>query len=229
MTPKSDKLHLGCGLVTPEGWLNVDGSWNARLAKYPIIHKPLIALTGRKGVYAGKSNIYGHDVRKPLPWKDATFGVVYASHLLEHLYVDEADRLLKECLRVLRPGGVVRMVVPDLRPLVEGYHTGVFPKWVNDFPCNPDRADRLVNGLLMRSQEAPKGSLFSRTFDAMFDFHSHKWMYDGPSLASRLVAAGFAEVANKGYLDSRIKGVGEVEQAIRVENGAGVVAEGVRP
>ena len=63
----------------------------------------------------------------------------------------------------------------------------------------------------------------------MFDFHSHKWMYDGPSLASRLVAAGFAEVSNKGYLDSRIQGVGEVEQSIRVENGAGVVAEGVRP
>ncbi len=228
MIPTIDKLNIGCGLVTPEGWLNVDGSWNARLAKYPIIHKPLLKLTGRKSVYEGSGAIYGHDVRKRLPWNDNSFTAVYASHLLEHLHLDEADRLLKECYRVLRPGGVVRVVVPDLASLVEGYRTGNFPKWFVGYEPYTEQGDRFVRSLLMRDNTAPKGSVATRVFDALTDFHSHKWMYDAGSLAARVRAAGFAEVRNMPCWESRIPGIEKIERRDRIEDGVGVVAEGIK-
>lgn len=61
------------------------------------------------------------DLRKPLPFRENAFSVVYASHVLEHLYLVEAQRLLCECRRVLKSGGVIRLVVPDLRSIIAEY------------------------------------------------------------------------------------------------------------
>ena len=48
-----------------------------------------------------------------LPFKDSTFTFVFSEHFFEHLFMDEAFELFRECHRVLRPGGVMRTVVPD--------------------------------------------------------------------------------------------------------------------
>lgn len=232
MRATSTKLHLGCGLTTPQGWLNVDGSFNARVARWPVIRKTLGALglisRGAAGVN-WPTNIFHHDVRKRLPWADGTFEVVYASHLLEHLHVSEALRLLKECFRVLRPGGVARIVVPDLRAAVEDYlkarhHPETrLPEFIGITP-----ADEFNARALFHEPEPPKGNLVVRTIRLHNAFHQHKWMYDEVSLAKRLAEAGFAEVSRRGFLESRILGIAEVEQKSRVEDG-GLAVEGVKP
>lgn len=48
-----------------------------------------------------------------LPFRDATFTFAFSEHFFEHLFMDEAFELFRECHRVLRPGGVMRTVVPD--------------------------------------------------------------------------------------------------------------------
>lgn len=58
--------------------------------------------------------VVAHDLREPLPFPDGAFAVVYHSHVLEHLDPEQGARLLGECGRVLEPGGLVRVVVPDL-------------------------------------------------------------------------------------------------------------------
>lgn len=229
MRPTHDKLHLGCGPVTPESWLNVDGSWSARLARYPVLHKTALALAGRKSGFKSTGRIFGHDLRRPLPWPDASFTAVYASHLLEHMYLEEADRLLRECFRVLKPGGVVRMVVPDVDPLIRGYLGQPFPKWLDNYEKYDQPTDRFIRGLLMRDPERPRGNVFVRVYDALYDFHSHKWMYNGTSLAAHLAKAGFTDVGVKGCHESRIPGIADVELRERVVDGAGVAAEGVKP
>ena len=62
-----------------------------------------------------------HDLRQPLPFADGRFDVVYHSHTLEHLEQREGERLLQECRRVLAPGGVLRVVVPDLEQIARAY------------------------------------------------------------------------------------------------------------
>ncbi|MFN7020543.1 MAG: class I SAM-dependent methyltransferase [Phycisphaerales bacterium] len=228
-TGRSRRLHLGCGLVTPPTWLNVDGSLNARLGKYPLVRSVarMIGLTSSRAEF--DKSVYGHDLRRRLPWADGSFDAVYASHLFEHMYVDEVERLLAECRRVLAPGGVLRVVVPDVEVLINGYVTGKFPAWTRDHIKEGPRADMLITGLLMRDPEAPRGGLIKRVYQSMFDFHSHKWMYDGESMKARFEKAGFKDVRRMGFGESRIEGILDVEREIRVADGAGVVVEGVKP
>ena len=226
------KLHLGCGLTTPGGWLNVDGSFNARLARFPWIRRTLGALGVISRHAAGvnwATNIRHHDVRKPLPWSDGAFEAVYASHLLEHLYLSEGRALLRECYRVLRPGGVIRIVVPDLEAAVLDYvERRPHPDTPRDPILNGTRGDELNARLLLHEPFPVPGGLVMRTFRLHNAFHQHKWMYDHESLGAHLTLAGFREVARRGFLESRIPEIAEVEARARVENG-GLAVEGVKP
>jgi len=92
------KLHLGCGPRIKNGWLNIDLSKNADI--------PL-------------------DLRKPLPFNNDSISVIYSEHFLEHLdYPGTATLFLKECNRVLRPGGKFSVVVPDIALVLRSYFEG---------------------------------------------------------------------------------------------------------
>jgi SAM-dependent methyltransferase len=94
--PKAKLVNLGCGRHFHPDWVNVDF-----VARPPSVLK--------------------HDLRTPLPYEDASFEVVYHSHLLEHFSRAFAPQFLKECCRVLLPGGRMRVVVPDLECIVRLY------------------------------------------------------------------------------------------------------------
>lgn len=89
-------LNLGCGRRFNDAWTNVN-----------------FISTG-KGVIA-------HNLTKGIPFPDDSFDVVYHSHLLEHFTRSAAKDFLKECYRVLRPQGVLRVVVPDLEQIARTY------------------------------------------------------------------------------------------------------------
>jgi len=89
MAPELQRLNLGCGDVFLPGWRNLD-----------FVARP--------------PHVVRHDLRETLPLPAGSCGVVYHSHVLEHFDPAEADRFLAECHRVLAPGGVLRVVVPDL-------------------------------------------------------------------------------------------------------------------
>jgi len=226
------RLHLGCGLITPPGWVNVDGSWNARLAKHPVLRRMLHVLHLTSADKIGvewNPNVFIHDVRRPLPFKNSSAITVYSSHLLEHLYFDEGQRLIRECFRVLAEGGVLRMVVPDLRTIVQEY-LGERPFGE---PSNGDRrnrpADRVNERLLMRPPAPPSENVFYQIYSSWKNFHAHKWMYDADSLKFHLEAAGFIDVQQMGLHQSRIEGIEQVEDSSRVLNGEGICVEGIKP
>ena len=89
-------LNVGCGLHFHPDWVNVD-------------------------VVPASSGVIAADVRKGLPFADENFDAVYCSHVLEHFSQPEAASLLRHMHRVLRPGGVIRIAVPDLETLTREY------------------------------------------------------------------------------------------------------------
>lgn len=232
MEDQPKKLHLGCGLNTPEGWIHVDGSWNAWWSKYPVarrVIKIFHLVPASQLDLPWNPNILVHDVRKPLPFKNDSVHAIYASHLLEHLYLNEARHLLKECFRVLQPRCVLRMVVPDLRAIVLEY---LDKKLLYDLPGEAGMsspADRLNYRLLLRTPNPPSGSVPYKIYTALKDFQSHKWMYDADSLSQYFKQAGFVDAQEKPFRQSLIEGIDKIEQADRVLNGAGICVEGVKP
>jgi SAM-dependent methyltransferase len=223
----SDRLNLGCGPNAPPGWTNLDGSWNAWFSHHRHLRRVLrrigIINASNQGAQWNVSPVV-HDLRKPLPFKENTFSAIYGAHVLEHLYRVEADALLAECNRILKPGGVIRLVVPDLHFLVVDYLHGrnggstAANRWT--------AADRLNERLAFRSAQPPGGNLLFRFYALWKDFHSHKWMYDSDSLGHALEIAGFAPVVKREFRCSEIPGIEEVEEPGRVLDGVGICVEG---
>ena len=92
------KVNLACGntFLCGDNWLNVDySSFNSSVLQ---------------------ANILGR-----LPINNNSAELVYSSHFLEHIPRDKVDYFLLECWRILKPGGVLRLVVPDLENLCRTY------------------------------------------------------------------------------------------------------------
>ena len=108
------KLNLGSGASCSDDWINMDNSLNARLAKHPWLRYLLF----RIGILPKKyyeipwfehiKSIIVRDARKKLPFADNSIDFIYSSHFIEHLSKAEAEKLLWECLRVLKRKGVRR-------------------------------------------------------------------------------------------------------------------------
>jgi len=89
-------LNVGCGRRFHADWVNLD-------------------------LVPSDESVQSCDISKGLPFDDRLFDAVYHSHVLEHLTPGAGRALLAECWRVLRPGGVVRVVVPDLEQIASLY------------------------------------------------------------------------------------------------------------
>ena len=218
----SDFLHLGCGLNAPVDWLNVDGSLQAVFARKPGWKNLLVSLRiypRSQAAIAWPANILRLDLRRALPFAAQRFSAVYSSHTFEHLHRQEALALARECHRVLKPGGICRVIVPDLAAIIQRYlQRGSSPE-------TPDNAgDRLMEELLVHPAAPAPGML--GLYHRLLGFHQHKWMYDARSLANLLGEAGFDDVAACQCLQGRLPRLAEVEDPLRVENGAGIAVEG---
>lgn len=89
-------LNLGCGTRSHPAWVNID--------------------------FRGDGDtVYSWDLRKPIPLPDQCCDAIYASHVIEHFNRDDARQLLRECRRLLRPSGIIRLVAPDLEALAKCY------------------------------------------------------------------------------------------------------------
>ena len=225
------RLNLGCGPgPQPANWVHVDGSWNARLSRFGLIRRTLGALgilPLENASLEWTPNVIAVNLRRWLPFGSGTVECVYASHVFEHLYEDEARGLLTECHRILKPQGMIRLVVPDLLSIVHQYLSSATRPQTADVSQLP--ADRLNEHLNLRPRSVAQGNVLFRLYSASTEFHRHKWMYDAESLVERVQSAGFSSVERHEFLDSRIPGIHEIERAHRVVDGAGVCVEGVKP
>ncbi|MCK5764767.1 MAG: methyltransferase domain-containing protein [Bacteroidales bacterium] len=83
------KLQIGCGNNVLEGWLNTD-----------LLYK--------------KNEVAYLDAGNPFPLPNDTFDYVYSEHIFEHLNFKQGLNMLRECYRILKPGGHLRLATPDM-------------------------------------------------------------------------------------------------------------------
>ncbi len=89
-------VNIGCGYIAHPDWINLD-------------IEPVMPI------------VQSFDLRRGLPTSSGTIDACYSSHVLEHLLTAEAQFLVQDCFRVLKSGGILRLVVPDLENIAREY------------------------------------------------------------------------------------------------------------
>ena len=201
------KLNLGCGSVRPVGWVNTDSSLNANLQRIPIIGKSVAKFFNP--VTYESSNFKYMNLNKKWKYNSNTVDIVYASHLFEHLTQKSADLFLKESFRVLKPGGVMRIVVPDLYQIVK--------KYLNEFDtfsANEDPSEFVMWAINMHreGQYREPGVIRKIIHEWQGYPHQHKFMYDPKSLTHKVLKYGFKEPKLSSYgISEYISEIADVE------------------
>ena len=101
-------LNLGCGSRFNPGHTNMDF-----ISTHPFVR--------------------AWDLTEGVPFDDATFDLVYHSHVLEHFSAEAGQCFLRECARVLKPTGIIRVAVPDLETIARTYLATLADR-LNDSP-----------------------------------------------------------------------------------------------
>lgn len=180
---REHKLHIGCGKGTLAGWVNID--------VYPA---PL-----------SMNILWG------LPFADGSVRYIFVSHLLEHLFFPrDVKPFLAELRRVLAPGGIVRIVVPDVEQCIEAYANNdqsFFGNRRETWTWWPENPTRLEDFLAYAGAGAEPAYLFE----------SHKYGYDFETLSRVLGDAGLDQITRSTYMASE-------HEALRVDEVSAVAS-----
>jgi len=198
-------VNLGSGPTGPESWVNLDRSPTMILRHAPLVARAIrkTGLIGDHHLVPWQSHIVRQDLTKPLPFADGTVDAVYSSHFLEHIYYSDAEAIIKECFRVLKAGGVLRLALPDgeawARELIES---------------GDDAAGEAGHRYLLRlgshPLERPTGK---RALTAKIGGHIHRWQPTRGLLRKMLVEAGFAdsEISDRKFLEGDLPEIENIE------------------
>lgn len=131
------------------------------------------------------------DIRNPLPQQNGEVDFIFLEHLLEHITQKEAYRFIGECHRILKPGGVVRIVIPDLKKIYEG--------------SNPDYLAFISQffsaGTVMTTKQAVENIIFN---------HNHESYWNAELLVTLLSVFGF-RCSIERYRKSRVKELNDID------------------
>lgn len=215
-------LNLACGGRMHPEWNNIDFSLLVRLAKHRrlawLLHGMCVLSDRRYERLLGSDpDIVCWDLRKGIPFPDNTFDVVYHSHFLEHLAQDAARGFLRECHRVLKASGVMRVILPDFSQFCRDYLSSYellerFPR-----PSGPqtESHDRTLSALLGQFVVGePRGTAEQRFPVRVLERlirgnnvragEAHRWMYDRFTLRRVLEDLGFTDIRFESASTARI-------------------------
>ncbi len=171
-------VNFGCGANPGPGCVNVDGSLTVLLARLPVPAR----LFGSRArfVAAVRTQHIKFATARRLRFRNESLDAFYTSHTLEHLVRRECEDLLGRVRGWLKPRGVLRVALPDLKPLACAYVSG---QW---------DADTFVERTNLAREESQYGPL------VLGHIH-HRWMYDCASFASLLERLGYREIRQASF------------------------------
>ena len=159
------RLHIGCGSRIFEGYINVDGEYMRH-----------------------DSNVIIHDITQAFPLADNLVDEILSVHVIEHIMRDRVPDMMREWLRILKPGGFVAVEWPD------------FLKMCQEVVKNPDclnfDADR-------RLQKRTILGIFGDNLRYPDPVMWHKWGYSVDSLTKLFQSVGYSRTKIEDNLHSK--------------------------
>jgi hypothetical protein len=201
MTSSSEKyVHYGCLFSAPESWLNFDASPTLRFERVPLVGQ-LYTKNGRRF----PPNVRYGDIVRGLPVPEYSCRGLYCSHVLEHLALIDCRKALKNSFRYLLPGGLFRMVLPDLESLARNYL------------ANPSStaAHRFMRESILGFEDRRRG--FMGLLCSWLGNSRHLWMWDYKALEQELRHVGFKEIRRADFGDAPDPHFADVEEKGRFE------------
>jgi predicted SAM-dependent methyltransferase len=162
-------VNIGCGPFGREGWINLD-------------------------LFAAAHVTMRADCRRRLPLADASARGIHVEHYFEHLEpATERPRFLAECRRCLESGGVLRIIVPDMRKYIDAY---IAPGWeaIDAVGCGGEKPQAVF---------ATKMEALNHVF---VQDGEHYGGFDAEHLRRTLVQGGFSEVEKVEWRQGRFPG-----------------------
>lgn len=160
------KLQLGSGTHELPGWFNTD-------------------------LISRSADVHFLDSTQQFPFADSIFDYVYSEHHIEHLSFNEGLFTLRECFRVLRPGGRIRIATPSLETLL-GLYT----------PTPDEQQRHYLRFIKDAFVGEAAGSDAAFVINNAFRNWGHQFLYDQATLGNSLEQAGFFHIVRVAYQES---------------------------
>jgi len=152
------KLQLGTGINKLEGWFNTD-------------------------ITPSSPEVFFLDSTKTFPFEDTTFHYIFSEHHFEHITYDEGSQTLRECYRVLLPGGKIRIATPNLAALI-GLYTPT-----------PNRLQQhYIRFITDAFLPMARGYTPAFVINNAFRNWGHQFLYDQATLQTAMEDAGFVDI-----------------------------------
>jgi len=198
-------VQYGCGWSAPSGWRNFDASPTLRFERLPLIGRLYTKNESRF-----PRNVEYGDIVKGLPLATESCDGVYCSHVLEHLSLEDFRVAIHNTYRILKRGGIFRLVLPDLEYLVKKYiintSNDASLKFMRESSLGHERRHRSLIGFIA----------------SWLGNSQHLWMWDYKSIELELHDAGFTGIRKAFFGDCVDPMFQQVEDEDRWNNCIGV-------
>jgi SAM-dependent methyltransferase len=211
-------LNLGCGTKTSShpDVVNIDWSIYLRLKQSSLLRvlSPVFLHEERLRRFIDlPNNILVHNLAKGIPFRSDSVDVVYHSHMLEHLDKSLVEGFFTEVKRVLKPGGLCRIVVPDLEYFCKKYldHLAICDVDLSEKSLHDNYIANIIEQCVRKesfgtSKQTPLRRKLENIIlgDARKRGETHQWMYDRVNLTQSLLATGYKSVVIQKYNTSGV-------------------------
>jgi len=193
-------LGSGPGPILDDTYTHFDHSFGLLLTKLWFPQKFISYFSGQN--IAWEKSVKYRDLRK-LNLPHGTVKFTYSSHLLEHLYYNDAVILISKIYDAMMEGGFFRLALPDYDFYIKNY--------IETLSSNPIAAyQKYESQLLSYPAERPNFRKKVRGF-IVGDLHTHKWHPTYAIVELLLIEAGFKNIKRCIFRDSNLPNISAVE------------------
>ena len=192
------KLNLGASIeeLQPD-WLGIS-LWEGNKDFVNVDNLQKYTPTGGFAFY--------YDLTQPLPFEDNSIEIIFSSHFIEHIHLIEAQQLIRESYRILKPGGIIRFITPDMDIWIDK----LYNKDIDFF----QKYQEIITKHFGEWHEFAQLNTPLQMLNCMLFAWGHKWMWDFETLEKEFSKVGFKNIKKKNYLESNISDINNIENCL---------------